>query len=485
MIDSALPDSGAGTFDQPRPVIRAGIQPTQERLEMLHSETVNRSRRQTWRGSATILILCIGLLVAILALGGCLGSGGDGADADSTAAADSAAADTSAVAKKPKKEKAIRVNVGEMRQGNLVLPVYADGAIRTPKSVEVKTKVGGQMMEVLVRDGDRVRKGQILARIDPREYEIALEESRYRHLQALSQMAAEADTFSVNHQAVADFSNSREELERMRDSGTISREEFQNRLLELEMNALQEGAFREAVFQQRTGLAEARMAEERARLNLEYTEVRAPFAGVIQGMQMVAGEFVTVSATVCTIFNNEHLEASINVLEADLGNLSTGRPVLMAVPATGDTLKAKVDVISPALDQATRTCEVIIRFDNPDDRYRPGMFVRAQIAGWVYQDKLLAPKSALLIRDNRPLVFKKEGDRARWLYVDIGLENDEWVEILKVHSGGSLAPGEEIVVSDHLTLAHEALIKVRKRVPPTDRWGFAADDLVATGKGTR
>ncbi len=424
--------------------------------------------------------LFLSLLLLALPLTGCSGTGGDGTEADSTAVAD---ADTTKT-KKVKKEKSIRVNTGEIRQGDLVLPVYADGAVRTPKTVTIKTKVGGELRSVLVRDGDHVRKGQVIARIDPREYEIALEESRYRHLQALSQMAAEADTFTVNKEAIAAFRTGRDELERLEKKGSITREEYKSRILELEMKSLQDGAFRDAVFEQRTGLADARMAEERAKLNLEYTEIRAPFAGIIQGLTMVAGEILTVNSSVCVIFNNDHLEALVNVLEADLGHLSDGRPVLLAIPATGDTLQVSIDVISPIVDQATRTCEVLIRFDNPSGRYRPGMFVRAQIAGIVYRDKLLAPKSALLIRDNRPLVFKKEGDRARWLYVDIGLQNDEWVEILKVHSGGSLAAGEEVIVSDHLTLAHEAKIKVRKRIAPFDRWAFAGEDIAVQAKGT-
>ena len=422
----------------------------------------------------------LGLVFLVLTTGltGCLDGDGNGSAADSTATAAAEAEpgenqEGEDQPAKPKKEKAIRVNVGKVRQGDLVMPIYADGAIRTPRSVEVKTKVGGELLAVLVRDGDRVRRGQVLARIDPREYEIALEESRYRHLQALSQMAAEADTFSVNHQAVADFTSGRDELERLFKKGSLSREEYQNRLLELEMDSLQKGAFREAVFQQRTGLAEARMAEERAKLNLEYTEIRAPFAGVVQGLTMVTGEIVSVGTGVCTVYDNSQLEAVVNVLEADLGNLREGRPVLLAVPATGDTLQAAVDVISPTLDQSTRTIEVMVRFDNPEGRYRPGMFVRAQIAGWVYRDKLMVPKDAILVRDNRPLVFKREDDRAKWLYVTTGLENDDWVEIEAVHSGGSLAPDEEVVVSDHLTLAHEAKIKVRKTLPGRDRWSFA------------
>ncbi len=55
-----------------------------------------------------------------------------------------------------------------------------------------------------------------------------------------------------------------------------------------------------------------------------------------------------------------------------------------------------------------------------------------------------------------------------------GLENDAWIEITEVHSGGSLEAGEQVVVSDHLTLAHEAKIDVRDIEPPVDRWDFAA-----------
>ncbi len=222
--------------------------------------------------------IILSLLLTTLFLAGCFGAGEDGADPDSTATiADGQAGSDSTKAKKPKKEKSIRVNTGQIRRGELVLPVYADGAIRTPKSVSIKTKVGGELVAVLVRDGDRVRKGQVIARIDPREYEITLEENRYRHLQALSQMAAEDDTFTVNEEAIAAFRAGRDDLDRLLKRGTITREEYQTRILTLEMKSLQAGAFRDAVFQQRTGLAEARMAEERAKLNLEYTGIRAPF----------------------------------------------------------------------------------------------------------------------------------------------------------------------------------------------------------------
>jgi len=418
-------------------------------------------------------LLTLGLaLIAAMITTGCLGQG-DSSAADSTAVAD---ADSTGAEEKPaKKEKAIKINVGAVVRGELVESVFADGEIRTPRSLEVKAKIGGVLSEVLVRDGDVVRKGQLLARIDPREYRLDMESSRFDHLQALSQVAAEQDTFEVDLSALRAFEEDKAALGRELSRGRLSESEYQARLLEMEMRALKSGAFRQDVFQQRTGLAAARIAEERASLNLEYTEIRAPFAGVVQGRQVVGGEIISTGQTVCTLFDNRNLEAVVNVLEADLANLVTGRAARVAVPALRDTLLARVDVISPTLDAASRTCEVIVRFTNEDDRFRPGMFCRAEIAGFIHHDKLMVPKSSLLIRDDRPLVFKRNDDRAQWLYVTTGLQNDQWVEILQVHSGGSLAPDEQVVVSDHLTLSHEALIKVRKTVPPANRWAFALD----------
>ena len=409
-----------------------------------------------------VLLLSLVLALALL-IAGCGDSEETIAQSD-TAASDSTAAETKA---KPVKEKAIKVNVGAVRQGDLIQPVFADGVLRTPRSVEVRCKVGGQVQKVFVKDGDRVKKGQLLLKIDQREYQITLEESRYRHIQALSQVAAEDEEQIDNPEALAAFVAERDALTSRRND--MSAEQYRAAMLDLELKALKQGAFRQDLFAQRTGLADARVAEERARLSLEYTEVRAPFSGIVNNLTAVVGENLSVGQALCSVYDNRKLEAVVNVLEADLGNLTEGRTALVAVPAVGDTIHAKINVISPQLDEASRTCQVIVRFDNTAGRYRPGMFVRAEIAARIHHDKLMVPREAVLLRDDRPLVFKaKDDDRAQWLYVDTGLENSEWIEILKVHSGGSLAPDERVVVSDHLTLAHEAKIKVRKVITPDD-----------------
>jgi RND family efflux transporter MFP subunit len=259
-------------------------------------------------------------------------------------------------------------------------------------------------------------------------------------------------------------------LERMERNGEITPQERLAREIEMDVQALKNGKFRVEIAAARSGVSQARTALERSKLNLERTEIRAPFNGVITGLTLSRGEQVTINQTICSIVDNVNIEAEVGVLEADLGFVEVGKPALLAVPALGETLQVQVDVVSPQFDRNSRTCEVLIRLEDPSGRIRPGMFVRAMIAGQTFRDRMLVPREAILMRDDRPLLFKVEDKRAKWLYVQLGESNDDLIEITKVLQGGQLAPGDKVVVSDHLTLTHDALVKVKKTVPTSDPW---------------
>jgi len=382
---------------------------------------------------------------------------------DGAAAADSTA--------KPKKERAINVNAARAVRGDLVRPVVAEGYIRARHSAEIHAEVAGKLVRVMVDEGQTVRRGQMIVKLDDREYEMAAEEARARYLQALSLLTIEDS--EVDSALVESAQATRDEfadLERLERTGKITRDERLAREIAMDIQSLKDGKFRGEIAAARSGVSVARADLERARLNLERTEIRAPFDGIVSGLTLTAGEQIMVNQTICTLVDNVNIEAEVGVLEADVGKISPGGIALLAVPALGDTFKVTVDVVSPQFDRATRTCQVLLRVKNEDGRLRPGMFARSLISGERFDDRLLVPREAILTRDDRPLLFKVEGDRAKWLYVDLGESNDHLVEIKSVLQGGTLDPGDRVVVSDHLTLAHDAKIKVRRTLPLNDPW---------------
>jgi RND family efflux transporter MFP subunit len=422
------------------------------------------------------------LLLMLLAAGGCGSEGSEGSEGsgeeDGTEVAAAPAeggeegeqtqGEEEAEPRAPR-ERTTSVEASPVFRGRLVVPVIAEGTIRARRSADLKSEIAGRLERIPVAEGQEVSAGRLLAKIDDREYRVELEEARSQYLEALSRLAVEQEALAEQSEDTA-LQDSLRELEQLEEQGVITREERLSRTVDLEVEAVKEGAYRRELVEARTGLLAARAAEERARLNLERTEIRAPFAGVVSGLDLAPGERVTAGESVCTLVDNVDLEAEVGVLESDLGGIAVGRPALLAVPALEETLDVRVDVIDPRVDTESRTCRVLLRFRNQEGRIRPGMFVRASIAADIYPDKLLVPREAVLTRDGRPLVFKVEEDRTKWVYVRTGLRNERLIEIERVLQGGPLDDGDLVVVSDHLTLTHDSKIRVKKVVNAADPW---------------
>lgn len=433
---------------------------------------VHVSSRAVWR----FLLLLIAVLMISVPFPGCGSGDSPGTGGDSTAAVtggDSAGTDESA-AKKPR-ERTTSLDCARVVRGNLVVPIIAEGTVRARHSADIRTEIEGRLDRIDIEEGQQVRKGQLLAQIDPREYQVAAEEARSQYLEALSRLAVEEDSLEVVEPS-ASIRAKLKELEELEKKGAITREERLAREITLDVQSLKEGNYRIEIVASRSGVAAARSGLERAGLNLERTQIRAPFAGVISGLTLSSGEQVSKGQNFCTLINNIDIEADIGVLEADMGNLAVGKPALLIVPSLSETLRVTVDVISPHFKSETRTCQVFMRFRSEDGRVRPGMFVRAVIAGQTFSDKLIVPNEAILTRDNRPLLFKILNDRAQWLYVSLGQRNDQVVEIERVLQGGTLSPGDLVVISDHLTLSHDAKVKVNKTITASDPWRSYHED---------
>lgn len=372
-----------------------------------------------------------------------------------------------------RREPSTTVTTARVMRRDLVLPVKAEGRVRARHASEIKFERTGRVDRVYVREGQRVRKGQVLVRLDDRELRLALEEATSRYLQGLGRLAVEEDTEREGRAAERTLHEQRAELERRERAGEISRVERLDLELELGMAAVREGAYRRELLEVRSGLAAARADAARLQIELERTEIRAPFAGVISGLELSPGENVQVGQTLCRLVDDVNVEAAVGVLESDLAVVEVGKPALLEVPALGQSIALEVDVIDPEVATDSRTCRVLLRLRGDEQRVKPGMFVRASIAGEVLPDRLLVPRQAIVTRDGRPVLFKVEGDRALWVYVQLGRQNDRLVEIARIDQGGPLEPGTQVVVSNHLTMTHNAKIRIKETIEVPDLWGSA------------
>jgi membrane fusion protein (multidrug efflux system) len=295
--------------------------------------------------------------------------------------------------------------------------VRATGRAEANRRAELALPVGGTVSRVAVREGDRVDAGATLLALDPRPLEIDRDEARARLAKAES-----------------DF-----ELLGIADSSLT--------------------AERRRLIEDRKGVTEARSALARAELDLAEATLVAPFAGEIADVQVVRGERAPADRAVVTLVETHPIRVRAEVLESDLGRVAAGATATLRFPAWPDeTFRGTVETLDPEVDPDRGTGVALVTVENRDGRIRPGMYAEVAISGASHADRLRVPREAVLERDRRLLVFRASDGRAEWQYVKTGLETRESIEIVD-----GLAPGDTVLVSGHLTLAHGAPVRVKLR----------------------
>jgi RND family efflux transporter MFP subunit len=224
------------------------------------------------------------------------------------------------------------------------------------------------------------------------------------------------------------------------------------------------GIRHEEMVASQTGFSSSLINFERAKLNLSYCEMKAPFAGTVGDVIVQAGQFVASGQECLKLMDMSRIRVYVGVLESEIQHVKVGRAASIQLPAfPGETFNGKIITINPLVDPENKTCRVTVEIDNPDNKIKGGMFAYVKLDAQIFQERLLVPRTAILTRDQRNLIFiVRENDAheklAKWDYVETGLENEEFVEIL--NSKMALQPGEWVITSGHYTLAHDAEVRV-------------------------
>ncbi|MBV9621005.1 MAG: efflux RND transporter periplasmic adaptor subunit [Gammaproteobacteria bacterium] len=291
--------------------------------------------------------------------------------------------------------------------------LQATGYVTARRQATVSAQITGTLTRVMIEEGDRVQAGQVLARLDDTAQAAALAQA-----EAQAQ-AAEAQL----HQVEAQLAQARRDLARNED--LVQRQLVSQQALETARTQVE--TLSAQVEAQRKQLQLARASVQGAQVQLGYTTIRAPFAGVIVAKAAQAGEIVSpISAGggftrtgVGTIVDMDSLEIEVDVNEAYIHRVQPGQAAQATLDAYPDwNIPAHVIAIIPTADRSKATVKVRIGIDQKDPRILPDMgvrvsFLEAAPSAAAPPRGVLLPASAVVPRAGRSVVYVIDGERAR------------------------------------------------------------------------
>lgn len=321
------------------------------------------------------------------------------------------------------------VELARVGRADLAEYLTVVGNLTGAATVQVVPKVSGRLSEVLVRLGDPVRRGQVLARVEDRELR-----EQVKQAEASFEVAR-----ATVRQREADLQFAQTALERARN--LFARQLLARQGLD-DVEARHQAALAQldlarAQFQQ----AQARLEE--LRITLANTIVTSPIDGFVGRRYLDPGAFASTNAPVVSVVDIRLVRLVANVVERDLRRVQVGAPAEVEVDAfPSERFEGRVARVAPVLDPATRTAEIEVEIPNAHFRLKPGMYARVRLTVARRPQALVVPRNALVDVEGRRGVFVvgADGRTAAFKAVDVGVQNDDRVEIR-----GGLREGDVVI----------------------------------------
>jgi len=309
------------------------------------------------------------------------------------------------------------VELGKPTIGDISAELNVVGNLIGAATVDVVPRTGGRLVSVNVKLGDRVGRGQLLAKIEDQEIT-----EQVKQAEASFQVAQ-----ATIRQREADLKFAQVNLER-------SKSLFERQLLPRQ--SLDDAEARAAAAVAQLDLARAQFAQAQARLdelriNLANTNITSPVNGFVGRRNVDPGAWASNAAPVVSVVDISSVRLVANVVEKDLRLVSVGDPARVEVDAfPGETFSGRIARVAPVLDPTTRTAEIEIEVPNADFRLKPGMYARMSVTIESRTGTTLVPKSAVVDYDSRRGVFTMTADnKAKFLPLETGIEDAQRVEV--------------------------------------------------------
>jgi membrane fusion protein (multidrug efflux system) len=287
------------------------------------------------------------------------------------------------------KETAVPVETQAVKRGEMVAVYSGTAPIEAHDEALVVAKVGGEVRQIYVEEGDFVQAGQVLARLDGDRLRLTL-----------AQTDANLRKLERDYKRTLDLS----------EKGLVSKSTAEN--TKYDLDAL-------------------RAAYDSAKLELNYTEIRAPITGVVSARKIKVGNTISPNDPTFIVTNLDPLLAYVHVPEKEYRKIASGQGAQVVVDALGgQAFVGNISRISPTVDPQTGTFRARVEIPDPTRTLKPGMFARVNIVYERRQDALQLPRTAILDADGQQSVYVVADGKAQQRVIRTGLANGGWIEVL-------------------------------------------------------
>ena len=347
--------------------------------------------------------------------------------------------DRAGARKSGKVPRPVPVEVVEIQHGPIALQRTFSGELEALAEFVVAPKVSGRVERMIVNIADRVRRGQVVAELDNDEY-----------VQAVAQAQADLAVARANlSEAGSALDSARREFARtgsLLKRGIASDSEFDA----AQQNQLAKQARLKVAAAQVT---KAEASLETANIRLGYSKVTADWTGgdeqrVVAERYVDEGQTVAANAPLLLIVDLNPIVGLVFVTERDYARLNPGQRVALTTDAYPDEqFTGRIDRIAPVFRKSTRQARIEMIVDNPQQRLKPGMFIRATVVLAQVPEATIVPELALTRRDDRNGVFivSDDGRSVIWREVKVGIRDGDRVQV-----GGEGLSGRVVTLGQQL-----------------------------------
>lgn len=313
-----------------------------------------------------------------------------------------------------------RVETVVIQREDFTKEVVSNGKLAAILKAELYFGTDEIIKQINYRNGQSVAKGTVLAALDDEALQFDVKDAKYALLEA--EIERKSDLISMGYR---------------NENDNVSDEHL-------------------SIANIKSGYNDAKLSLDEANYALSNATLKTPFDGKVEGITQKTYEKADLSEPFCTLINDRRFSIEIPLLETEFNKVKIGQEVTVSPIAGAQEAIGKITEINPRVDE-NGLVWIKAEVNNPGN-YLEGMNVKISIKKAV-KNQLVVPKHAVVLRQNKEVLFRYTKGTAYWTYVNILDENEKQYSV-EAADGATLDAGDTVIVSNNLNLAHESEVEI-------------------------